>query len=684
MGHELSEDGIEPSKAKVEAIHRFRAPINREELRSFLGLVSYLSKFVPGMATLNYPLRQLNHDSIEFKWTSKHQESFDKIKDSMSDIGALGYYDPADHTRLVTDASKVGLGAVLVQIRNNAERVIAYASKSLTITEQCYSTTEKEALAIVWGVERFSVYLLGIHFELETDHKALQTLFSKNSKPPARIERWVLRLQAYQFTVVYRKGNQNIADPFSRLPVESNDGPLDPECELYIRAIKESAAVDIGEIELVSESDEQMILLRDAIRQNNWLNPNLNTYVAFRDEYTISGNVILRGTKLVVPTKLRSRLLELSHEGHPGENLMKSRLRDRCWWPKIDYDVKEFIKRCEGCQLVAAPNRPEPMTRKELPCHPWEDVAIDFMGPMPDGEFILVIVDYYSRYMEIKIMTKGITANETIKNLQEIFTRLGYPQRITMDNGKQFVSREFEAYCNLKGVQISNTTPYWPQANGEVERQNRTLLKRLRISHAIHGSWREELQQFLEMYYTTPHSVTGKTPTELMFGRTIRSKLPNSKDLENIPIPSDFRDKDKNLTFQSKQREDAKRGACISNLKPNDIVLMKNLHPKNKLSTPFTAERFRVVAKKGSNVSIESENSGKFYDRNSSHLQKIPESPSNVNLPYRLNNNEEEDTDYEEHENEGTSKFLNDAATDDQQYSARPQRIRKPVIKLNL
>lgn len=164
--------------------------------------------------------------------------------------------------------------------------------------------------------------------------------------------------------------------------------------------------------------------------------------------------------------KLRHRLLELGHEGHPGENMMKRRLREWCWWPKIDFDVNEFIKRCEGCNLVSAPGRPEPMIRKSLPCWSWEDVAIDFMGPMPDGEYIIVMVDYYSRYMEIKIMIRGITSFETIKNMQEIFSRLGYPHSITMDHGKQFISREFSNYCKLKGIELNHTNPYWPQANG--------------------------------------------------------------------------------------------------------------------------------------------------------------------------------------------------------------------------
>lgn len=110
------------------------------------------------------------------------------------------------------------------------------------------------------------------------------------------------------------------------------------------------------------------------------------------------------------------------------------------------------------------------MIRKELPAQAWIDVAIDFLGPLPTNEYTLTIVDYYSRYMEIEIMT-SITAKSTINRLDKMFVRLGYPRTITLDNGRQFVSEEFQQYCHIKGIHLNFTIPYWPQANGEIERQ---------------------------------------------------------------------------------------------------------------------------------------------------------------------------------------------------------------------
>ncbi|XP_055522753.1 uncharacterized protein K02A2.6-like [Wyeomyia smithii] len=181
------------------------------------------------------------------------------------------------------------------------------------------------------------------------------------------------------------------------------------------------------------------------------------------------------------------------------------------------------------------------MTRRPLPDRPWVDIAIDFLGPMPSSEYILVVIDYYSRYMKLEIMSK-ITAEETIKRLGRIFRIWGPPRTITLDNAKQFVSCEFDSYCKLKGINLNHTSPYWPQANGEVERQNRSLLKRMKIANALNNDWKAELNHYLELYNNTPHTVTGKAPSELLQSRRLRTKLPCIDDLETIPPSTDLRD----------------------------------------------------------------------------------------------------------------------------------------------
>jgi transposase InsO family protein len=335
---------------------------------------------------------------------------------------------------------------------------------------------------------------------------------------------------------------------------------------------------------------------------------------------------MLRGSKIIIPQKLRKRILELGHEGHPGEVVMKRRLRCKVWWPKIDKHVEDFVKRCRGCLLVTACNRPAPMLRKVLPEGPWLDVAIDFLGPLPTNEYLLIIIDYYSRYQEIEIMNK-ITSTETINRLDSIFCRLGYPKSITADNGRQFISNEFKSYCKENNIELNSTIPYWPQQNGEVERQNRSVLKRLKISHSLKLNWKQELKKYLMMYNTSPHSTTGKTPTELLIGRTIRDRIPSFQDW----TPNEeLIDLDKENKSKGKIREDVRRNAFNKDIYVGYKVLAKNVVIQNKLTPAFGLEEYSVVSKSGSELTIKRDSDGKEFKRNEAHLKKIPASSNNA------------------------------------------------------
>lgn len=201
---------------------------------------------------------------------------------------------------------------------------------------------------------------------------------------------------------------------------------------------------------------------------------------------------------------------------------MKSRLRSKVWWDGIDRDAESTVKACKGCQLVQNTVPRPPLKQNELPTGSWESIALDLMGPMPTGENILVVTDYYSRYFEVQIL-RSTTTSKVIESLFEIFARHGFPNTLVCDNGPQFANERFREWLNINGIMIAHTAPYWPQVNGEVERQNRSLLKRLKIAHAENRNWQEEIQKFLLMYRSTSHSVTGVTPAELLFGRKLKT-----------------------------------------------------------------------------------------------------------------------------------------------------------------
>ena len=195
MGLLLSEKGICPTEERVKAIQEAREPTTATETRSFLGLAGFSSRFIPNFATLVEPLRKLTRQNVKFHFGPEQKKAFKNLKESMMASKNLAYFDKNANTKVIADASPVGLGAVLTQEQAGGPVIICYASRGLSDCERRYSQTEKEALALVWACERFHSYIYGVKFDLVTHHKPLEVIYSARSKPSARIERWVLRLQ---------------------------------------------------------------------------------------------------------------------------------------------------------------------------------------------------------------------------------------------------------------------------------------------------------------------------------------------------------------------------------------------------------------------------------------------------------------------------------------------------------
>lgn len=270
---------------------------------------------------------------------------------------------------------------------------------------------------------------------------------------------------------------------------------------------------------------------------------------------------------------------------------------------------------------MTAPNKPEPMIRSELPVSPWHTIALDFLGPLPEGQYLFVVIDCYSRFMEVREM-ESITANDVIRELSVIFGRFGIPHILKADNAPQFSSEcgEFKEFCGANGISIRNTIPYWPQSNGEVERQNRSILKRLRIAQELGHNWRKELCDYLLTYHSTKHPTTGRSPGELMFGRKIKSKLPT---LPTFAEDESVRERDSITKEKGKQYSDKKRGAKESEIEVGDRVVVKRMKKSNKLDTEYMNEDHVVLKKTGTDTIVKSTTSGKEYRRSAAHLKKV-------------------------------------------------------------
>ena len=231
FGFLFTKDGTKPDPMNVDAFINTPRPTNVSELRSLLGMSNYSSQYIRDYATLTEPLRRLTHKDTQFVWGAAQEEAYQTLTTALLSSPVISYFDITKETAILVDASPVGLSAILSQRKHGSSnsQIIAYASRSLSQTEQRYSQTEKEALAIVWGIEYFHFYIYGAPFVLYTDHKPLELIYENPMpKPPARIERWMLRLQECDFKVVYKSGADNPADFLSRHPQEYT---TKPQCE---------------------------------------------------------------------------------------------------------------------------------------------------------------------------------------------------------------------------------------------------------------------------------------------------------------------------------------------------------------------------------------------------------------------------------------------------------------------
>ena len=210
-------------------------------------------------------------------------------------------------------------------------------------------------------------------------------------------------------------------------------------------------------VEEASAIDEELCAVKECLNGKPWDQLAYNKYPPRISELCSIGQLILRGTRIVIPKKLRPRVLSLAHEGHLGIIGTKQKLRSKVWLPEMEKDAEKHCKTCYGCQLVSRSSPPEPIRSTALPTGPWRDLAIDLLGPLPTGESILVVVDYYSRYYEIDIM-RSTVASKVISSLEEIFARHGLPESLTSDNGPEFVATEFTEYMKQQEIRHHRVT----------------------------------------------------------------------------------------------------------------------------------------------------------------------------------------------------------------------------------
>ena len=339
FGNVYSSTGIHPDPAEVQAIHDLTPPTNAAQLQSFLGLITYLSAYIPNLSQKTAPLRQLLRDDNEFQWQPTHKAAFDNLKKQISEANSLTYFDPKKQTILQVDASQEALGAALVQ----DERIVAYASKSLTDTEKRYANMECELLACVFATECFHNYIYGKPVIIESDHKPLEMIAKKHlSAAPARLQRMLLRLQHYDYHIRYRPGHEmTLADSLSRLPTSKKG----PQIQLDVKVCHiQFSKPRLNELRDETRKDEVFDRLKEHIltgfpERARDIHPSVRPFWNFRDELSIEDGLIIKGCQIVVPSTLRHRFLQDLHTAHQGVTRTQQRARSCGYWLDINKDI---------------------------------------------------------------------------------------------------------------------------------------------------------------------------------------------------------------------------------------------------------------------------------------------------------------------------------------------------------
>ena len=406
-GLKFSDKGIALTEHKIKALKEATTPKTASELRSFLGLATYCSRYIPNLASISDKLWKLTRNKVKWNWTAEHQKQFDQVKTTIIE-NALGYFNKDWTTYLEVDASPVGTGAVLFQEDpqdSEDKKIIMFWSQSFTDIEERYSQIEKEALAIVLGCEKFKIYLVGKPFFLITDNKAMELILKNpKSKPPARILRWNLRLMEYHHDIIHRPGKTNIADFLSRNPIKSNlNNKITGMAEEFVNFIEyttKPSAMKIEDIIVATKADKTIQMVIKCLQKNDFTNDkNILSYKNIKDELSVTNQgILLRDARIVIPENLRNKATQLAHEGHQGLIKTKKLLRGKIWFPGIDKNVENLIDNCSICQLNNNGNRREELNMSKFPDLPWMHLEMDLFGPLPNNNELLVITDLHSRF----------------------------------------------------------------------------------------------------------------------------------------------------------------------------------------------------------------------------------------------------------------------------------------------
>ncbi len=652
LGHIIDKEGLSAHPDKVKAILEMPPPNNVSELRSFMGMTNFMSRFVKDLSQKMEPISRLLKSDMQWVWDGPQQKAFQDVKVAISESAILAYYDPTRPTLVSSDASSYGMGGVIMQEDDDGNRrPVAFVSRTMTECEKRYAQIEKELLGVVWACERFSRYLIGLDkFRIITDHKPLVPIINKKDLDvvPIRCQRLLIRLMRYNGVAEHVPGKSLVlADLLSRKPIQcplSQDEDLEMEVECCIQTIVTNLPASKNKLtEIVQASERDPIINKvQEMTINGWpeshkINPDLKELYNVRSLLSVSDGLLLYRDRLVIPKEMRKDMLEKIHNGHPGVTKSRLKAQEAIWWPNISKDIEEYVKDCHHCQINQSSQRAEPLISGKLPERPWQNISADLMDH--NHHSYLVVTDNFSKWIEI-IQMRSTASYMLIKEMKNLFARWGVPELLRTDNGTQFVSNEFRKFVKDFNMTIETSSPHYPQANGSAEQAVKQAKKILDQEDQIVA---------LMAYRATPNTITGYSPCQLLQGRRMATDLPMLKEklLPGWPTYEKVNEKFKSAKVNQKYYFDKRNGARpLSPLRPGDPVRVKIDNDKKWSSPAEITESLEG----GRSYVVDTGNG--VYRRNRRHLLATPpcDVPVHTDIPVHADQPTDQPTDQPSHE----------------------------------
>ncbi|XP_052131934.1 uncharacterized protein K02A2.6-like [Frankliniella occidentalis] len=557
LGFKISSSGRSPSPSLLQDILKAKPPTDVKQLRSFLGLINFYLEFLPMFSTLAKPLRKLTELDVPFEWSEECNSAFENCKKLLQNSNLLMHFDPKLPIVVCSDASPVGVGAVLAHVvtinGKKVERPVMFASATLSKTQQNYAQVDREGLAVIFALTRFYKFLWGRPFTIATDNSAIQRILHHEKGLPTRtghrLQHWAMLLQGYSYKIEHRKSHlMSVPDCLSRLP-----------CDIIINYVSSIIKTPIT-VEQVAQSTlkDPMLVTVFKATFHGWPSKNpfkqselLTAFFKERDALSIEQNCLMFGNRVVIPEALQGNVLQILHTGHPGIVRTKSLARSMVWWPSLNEDIEKLCKNCYPCLKVNFKVQstfiPWPETK-----YPFERVHIDFFSIKRVTFFIYC--DSFSKWLHIERMdvTTAPLVNEVLFNIFAFWGSL--PSAIVSDNGPPFDSLLFREFLTRFNIVLKHSPVYHPASNsfaergvGVAKRALEKLLEDLKLNHPelctdSNPLIKDRVNSFLFHHRNTPSSQTGKSPNEILLTfrpRTILSQC-NPKLRSSLAHPNSF------------------------------------------------------------------------------------------------------------------------------------------------